>query len=193
MDLRVIGVLLLVPLLDLMLLVVIAGEIGFPATVALVVLTALIGMLLVRAEGRHTLGRIQEKLGRGEAPTDELLDGAFLIAAGALFLTPGVVTDLVALVLALPPTRYPIRAVVKTHVLRPYVDARTGGFATGRVYTAGFPGDEGRGDAGGAGASQGDHRPPGSGGDATIDVGNDEYEIDDADPDDRSGADGPER
>jgi UPF0716 protein FxsA len=191
--LRLIGLLLLIPLIDALLLVVATAYLGWQLVVLLVVLTALVGLLLVRVEGRHTLAKIQRKVARGEAPTDELLDGAFLIAAGALFLTPGVVTDLVALVLALPPTRYPVRAVVKTRVLRPYVDARTGGFATGRVYTAGFPGDEGRGDAGGAGASQGDHRPPGSGGDATIDVGNDEYEIDDADPDDRSGADGPER
>jgi UPF0716 protein FxsA len=174
MDLRVIGVLLLVPLLDLMLLVVIAGEIGLVATVALVVLTALIGMLLVRAEGRHTLRGIQGKLERGEAPTDELLDGAFLIAAGALFLTPGVVTDLVALVFALPPTRYPVRTVVKKYVLAPYVDAKTGGFVSGGVYTAGFPG------TGNLGGPEDPGGPTGGGdGDATIDIGEDEYEVDD--------------
>ena len=59
MDLRVIGVLLLVPLLDVLLLVVVAGMIGLVPTVAIVVLTALVGMLLVRAEGRHVLRRIQ--------------------------------------------------------------------------------------------------------------------------------------
>lgn len=197
MDLRVIAVLLLVPLLDVMLLVVIAGWIGLVATVALVVLTALIGMLLVRAEGRHTLRGIQEKLARGEVPTDELLDGALLIAAGALFLTPGIVTDLVALILALPPTRYPVRAVAKKYVVGPYVDAKTGGFASGRVYTAGFPGEgpggEGPGDAGDTGGPGGGRRSgrPGSGEDGTtIDIGEDQYEVDDGEGDGGGGSGG---
>lgn len=155
MDLRVIGVLLLIPLLDVMLLVAVAGAIGAVATVALVVLTALVGMLLVRAEGRHTLRRIQRKLGRGELPGDELIDGALLIAAGALFLTPGLVTDGVALLAALPPTRVPLRWAARKFVVTPYLDAKTGGFATGEVYTAGFPGDG-----------------------ETYDVGDDQYDVD---------------
>ena len=142
MDLRVIGVLLLIPLLDVMLLVVLATRIGPAVTVALVVLTALIGLLLVRAEGRYTLARIQSKLEQGTPPTDELLDGALLLIAGALMLTPGLVTDLVGLLLVLPPTRYPIRVATKKFVVTPYLDAKTGGFATGNVYVGGFPQDD---------------------------------------------------
>ncbi|PSP96567.1 membrane protein FxsA [Halobacteriales archaeon QS_5_70_17] len=142
--LRVIGVLLLVPLLDALLLVVVAGYLGLVPTVALVVLTALIGMLLVRAEGRHTLNRIQQKLSRGAIPEDELIDGALLVAAGAFLLTPGLVTDALGFLLVVPPTRYPIRVAVKKFVVTPYVDAKTGGFATGSVYSGGFPDDERR-------------------------------------------------
>jgi UPF0716 protein FxsA len=168
MDLRVIGVLLLIPLLDVMLLVVLATSLPVTAVVALVVLTALVGMLLVRAEGRHTLRRIQEKLTQGEPPTDELVDGGLLLVSGALFLTPGIVTDLVALLFVLPPTRYPIRVVVKKYVVTPYVDAKTDGFATGNVYVGGFPGgDDGR--------QQGE----------TVDMGADEYRnVDFGDDDD---------
>lgn len=182
MDLRVIAVLLLVPLLDVMLLVVLATglgpvDIGIAATVAIVVLTALLGMLLVRAEGRHTLGKIQTKLARGDVPTDELLDGAFLLVAGALFLTPGLVTDLVALLLALPPTRYPIRVAVKRYVVTPYVDAKTAGFASGNVYVGGFPGDAGEASPG-AGSDSGG--PDGGvGGTETVDLGDDEYDVED--------------
>jgi UPF0716 protein FxsA len=158
MDLRVIGVLLLIPLLDIVLLVAVAGFIGFVPTVALVVLTALVGMLLVRAEGRHTLRRIQRKLARGDLPGDELIDGALLIAAGALFLTPGLVTDTVALLAALPPTRVPLRWATRKFVVTPYLDAKTGGFATGQVYTGGFPNPDR--------------------GDDTVDVGGDEYSVD---------------
>lgn len=139
MDLRVIGLLLLIPLLDVLLLVVVADLLGLVPTVALVVLTALLGMLFVRAEGRHTLRRINRKLSRGEVPTDELLDGGLLLVAGALLLTPGLVTDLVGFLLVLPPTRYPVRVLVKKYVAVPFVDAKTGGFATGGVYRGGFP------------------------------------------------------
>lgn len=141
--LRVIAVLLLIPLLDVLMLAVVADQLlGWQLTVLIVVLTGLLGMLLVRAEGRHTLRRIQEKLAAGEIPTDELVDGGFLIAAGAFFLTPGLVTDSLALLLAIPMTRWPIRAAAKRWVITPYIDAKSGGFATGNVYVGGFPSDE---------------------------------------------------
>lgn len=144
----VIALLLLIPLGDALFLVYVAGLLGWQVTVALVVLTALIGMLLVRAEGRHTMRRIQQKAHQGELPTDELMDGGLLIAAGAFLLTPGLVTDAVGLLLTLPPTRYPIRTVLKRFVVTPYLDRKTGGFATGAVWTSGFPQDveNGRGD-----------------------------------------------
>jgi UPF0716 protein FxsA len=141
--LRIVGLLLLIPLFDVLVLLVLAvPNLGVPATVALVVLTGLVGLLLVRAEGRHTLRRIQRKLARGTLPEDELIDGALLIAAGAFLLTPGLVTDLVGFLLVLPPTRYPVRVAVRRWIVRPYVDAKTGGFATGQVYTQGFPNDD---------------------------------------------------
>jgi len=160
LDLRVIALLLLIPLLDAMLLAVLATRLSFVAIVALVVLTAFVGMLLVRAEGRRTLAKLQRRLATGEMPTDELVDGGLLLIAGGMFLTPGLVTDFVALLVALPPTRYPLRLVVKRYVVTPYLDAKTGGFATGNVYTGGFPND-----GSGPNPSDGD----------TIDMDSDEY------------------
>jgi len=155
--LRAIALLLLIPLFDAVLLVALATGVVYPipplVIVALVVLTALVGMLLVRAEGRATLRNIQQKLATGEVPTDDLIDGGLLVAAGAFFLTPGLVTDFVGLLLALPPTRYPIRAAVRRWVVRPYIDAKTGGFASGQVYVGGFPNEEGAAGPGGAGPS----------------------------------------
>ncbi|MCU4800082.1 membrane protein FxsA [Halobacteria archaeon HArc-gm2] len=141
--LRVIAVLLLIPLLDVVMLAVVADQLlGWQITVLLVVLTGLLGMLLVRAEGRHTLSEIQRKLASGEIPTDEVIDGGLLIAAGAFFLTPGLVTDALALLLAIPFTRWPVRVAAKKWVITPYIDAKSGGFATGNVYIGGFPGDD---------------------------------------------------
>jgi UPF0716 protein FxsA len=137
--LRIIGLLLLIPLFDAVLLVAVAGWIGAPLTVALVVLTALIGMLLVRAEGRHTARKVRERVERGQLPGDELLDGALLIAAGAFLLTPGLVTDAVGLLLVVPVTRWPIRTALKRWLVVPYIDRKTGGIASGNVYVGGFP------------------------------------------------------
>ena len=180
MDRRIIAVLLLIPLLDVLVLVLVAGWIGTVQTVAVVVLTALIGMLLVRAEGRHTIRRIQRKVARGEAPTDELLDGGLLIAAGAFLLTPGLVTDAVGLLLVLPPTRYVVREAAKRWVVVPIADAKTGGFVTGEVYTTGFPGGGQR-----EGPPGGD---PGTSSDA-YDLDEDAYDVDfgEGDPDDENG------
>lgn len=134
--------LLAVPLVDIVLLVFLAGAIGWGMTVALVVLTGLLGMLLVRAEGRHTLSSLREKVRLGRVPADELLDGGLLIAAGVALLTPGVVTDAGGLLLAIPITRYPVREVLKRVVVRPYLDKRLDGLVTGGVWTDGFPDDE---------------------------------------------------
>lgn len=130
--------LLLVPLTDAVLLVFVADVLGWPATVLIVVLTALLGTLLVRAEGRHTLRRFATKVQTGQLPTDELIDGGLLIAAGAFLLTPGLVTDAFGFLLALPLTRYPIRKLLK-RVLGNRLDKHTDGFVSGRVYTGGFP------------------------------------------------------
>ena len=158
--LRIIGLLLLIPLLDAILLVVFGWYFNWVLVVLLVVLTALIGMLLVRAEGRHTMRKIQRKAASGEAPTNELLDGALLLVAGAFLLTPGLVTDAIGLLLVVPLTRYPIRTLLKKFVIVPYADKKTGGFMTGNVYVGGFPDD---GFDGGAGGPAGTGTDPGDG------------------------------
>jgi len=184
--LRLIAVLLLIPLLDMLLLVGMAFWIGWEIAVLLVVLTGLVGMLLVRAEGRHTIRKIQRKLGQGEPPTDELIDGALLIAAGAFLLTPGLVTDVLGFLLVIPITRYPIRVALKKWVITPYADAKTGGFATGKVYTGGFPGNvdvnvEGEVFTGQQQPGQPGQQDQGAYDDDTVDVDDDAYDVDSED------------
>lgn len=143
MDLRLVVVLGLIPVLDVMVLVILATTLlSPPLVVAEVVLTALLGLLVVRTEGRRTLARLRRTVGRGELPDDEVLDGALLFAAGVFFLTPGVVTDLLGLILVIPPTRYPVHIVLKRYLVVPYLDAKTAGFVTGDVYAEGFPNPE---------------------------------------------------
>lgn len=142
--LRWIGLgLLAIPLLDALFLVFVAGMLGWQLTVAIVVITALLGMVFVRSESRHTIRKLQEKLAVGETPTDELVDGGLLIAAGAFLLTPGLVTDATGCLLVFPPSRAVVRTLLKQYVIVPKLDEQTGGFATGNVYTFGFPNDDG--------------------------------------------------
>ncbi|MFB6093890.1 MAG: FxsA family protein [Halanaeroarchaeum sp.] len=175
--------LLIVPIADAFLLVIVASHIGAVPTVALVVLTALLGMLFVRAEGRHTLARIQRSAASGEIPTDEVLDGGLLIAAGAFLLTPGLVTDALGFLIAVPVTRIPIRMALKRFVVLPLLERETGGFATGTVYTFGFPdGDDGGWPPGGVrspgGPSSGSTGPAdGEESGDTVDLGPDAYDV----------------
>lgn len=133
------AIFLLVPLVDAAVLVYVGTQIGWVLTILLVVLTALVGSLLVRAEGRRTITSIQQKLVRGDPPANNLIDGGLLIAAGALLVTPGLVTDLLGFLFAIPLTRRPIRSALKRWVIIPKLDKKTGGFTTGTVYTYGFP------------------------------------------------------
>ncbi|WP_436347102.1 FxsA family protein [Natronorubrum sp. FCH18a] len=169
--LRWIFALLLIPFLDAVILAVVVSQttyIGWVGMVLLVVLTGLVGMLLVRAEGRRTIRKMQRSLAEGKPPTNELLDGGLLIAAGAFLLTPGLVTDLIGFMLVIPLTRIPIRAGLKRFVIVPYADKKTGGFASGQVWTFGFP-DEGM-------ARDGQNESTDSG---TYDLGADDYSVDD--------------
>ncbi|WP_424015206.1 FxsA family protein [Halorubrum xinjiangense] len=159
------ALLLVVPLVDALFLIVVATRLGWPVTVALVVLTAVLGMLLLRAEGRATLARLQRKVAQGKPPTDELLDGGLLIAAGAFLLTPGLVTDAVGFLLALPLSRVPIRVALKKYVVVPYIERETDGFFSGNVYIGGFPDDgEGGFTMGGGGFPGGPGGGPGASG-----------------------------
>ncbi|WP_254767035.1 FxsA family protein [Salinilacihabitans rarus] len=175
--LRWLFALLLIPLLDAVLLAVLVSQfaaVSWVAMVLLVVLTGLVGMLLVRAEGRRTIRKIQRSLSRGEPPTNELLDGALLIAAGAFLLTPGLVTDLIGFLLVFPVTRIPIRAGIKRFVVVPYVDKKADGFASGNVWTFGFPQGEGS-----PGGTTGGSRSTGTGG--TYDLSEDAYTVEEDD------------
>jgi UPF0716 protein FxsA len=146
--LRYIGLLLLIPLVDALFLVGVTWVLGWKLVTLLVVLTAFLGLFLVRLEGRNTLAKIQRKAAKGESPTDELLDGVLLLVSGAFLLTPGLITDTIGFLLVVPLSRYPIRVALKKWVVMPYVENKTNGFASGNVYIGGFPGGDPTGTSG---------------------------------------------
>ena len=86
-------------------LIEVGGIIGAWSTIALVVLTAVIGVGLIRAQGFATLTRGMARLNAGELPATEIVEGVMLALAGALMVTPGFVTDTAGFVLLTPRVR----------------------------------------------------------------------------------------
>jgi UPF0716 protein FxsA len=99
------GLFLLVPIVEVFLLIQVGGIIGAPWTILLVVLTAVIGVRLLKIQGVSTLARAQNKMQTGQMPAQEMLEGMGLVVAGAFLLTPGFFTDTVGFLLLFPPTR----------------------------------------------------------------------------------------
>ena len=94
-----------VPLVEIYVLLEVGGIVGVLPTIALVVLTAVIGAGLIRSQGIATLGRVQQELDRGELPAVGIIEAALLLVAGALLLTPGFVTDTIGFLILVPPLR----------------------------------------------------------------------------------------
>ncbi len=99
------AVFLLVPLAEIYVLLKVGGVLGALPTIALVVLTAVVGAALMRAQGFSTVQKVQHQLAVGEIPALAIIEGAFILVAGALLLTPGFITDCVGFGCLFPPLR----------------------------------------------------------------------------------------
>ena len=110
--------LLALPFVEIAGFVVIGGRIGVLATLAWVVLAAMLGVAMIRRQGLDALRRARAALGRGESPTAELAEGALVALAGVLLLIPGFVTDAVGLPLAVPAVRRLIVSRLRTRLAR---------------------------------------------------------------------------
>ena len=94
-----------VPLAEIYLLLEVGGVIGAIPTIGLVVLTAAAGAALVRAQGFSTIRQVRRSMEAGEVPAVAIIEGIFLLVAGALLLTPGFLTDAVGFCCLVPPLR----------------------------------------------------------------------------------------
>ncbi|MEM1436863.1 MAG: FxsA family protein [Pseudomonadota bacterium] len=109
-------VFIVTPIVEMYLLLTVGGLIGALPTIGLVLLTAVIGVSLLRRQGTATLLRAQERMNQGTMPTAEMADGLMLAVAGPLLLTPGFVTDAFGFALLTPPIRRQISAWVAKHL-----------------------------------------------------------------------------
>lgn len=118
MFVRLLVLFTIVPIVELVLLVKIGETVGFWPTFALVIGTGALGAFLTRLEGLRVLRQVQTEFQEGRVPTDALLDGLLIIVAGAVLLTPGLITDAVGFFLLVPPGRRLIRRAIAAAAAR---------------------------------------------------------------------------
>jgi UPF0716 protein FxsA len=113
-----------VPILEIALFLKVGSLIGIPATIGLVLLTALAGTMLVRSQGLDAINKVRASASRGEAPVEALIQGACVLVAGVLLLTPGFATDALGFALLIPP----IRSLITGHIwkfIQPHIIVAT--------------------------------------------------------------------
>lgn len=151
----------IVPIVELALLVYLATITSFWFTLAVIIVSGLVGAVMAREQGIAVWVRAQREMQAGRFPADSLIDGVIILIGGALLVTPGVLTDLVGFSTLIPPLRAAFRQGLKRH-FRSRVRLHAMGMGGGsgfRVYTAGGFGGMGPGPVGG-GEPQADAEAP---------------------------------
>jgi UPF0716 protein FxsA len=142
---------IVIPIAELLLLFEVADMIGGLATLGLVICTAFIGLSVLRRQGFNTLNRANQRMEAGQLPGHEIVEGMMLAVAGALLLTPGLITDAIGFCLLTPM----IRRRLADRVLRTGTGFFVGGFQSRNGFGGGFhtgsdpgsgPGRQGQGD-----------------------------------------------
>ena len=96
---------IVLPLVEIMILVKIGMVTSFWVPIAIVVVTGVVGTALARREGWKVMERMRADMQNGQMPADSLMDAFLVLVAGVLFVLPGVLSDIMGIVLLFPPTR----------------------------------------------------------------------------------------
>lgn len=107
---------LLLPLIEIAVLILVGSSIGVLPTIALIILTGFLGMALLRIQGFAVLSKMRAEMERGQAPDKSLADAAMIALAGVFLIIPGFVSDIIGILLFLPPVRALIRTTIGKRV-----------------------------------------------------------------------------
>lgn len=113
-----------IPFAELAIIITVGQELGIPETLVLLVGISVVGAWLAKRQGLAALRAVQRRLDSGEMPGRELIDGLLILVGAVLLLTPGFLTDAIALLLLLPPVRALLRGVVRRRFER-RIEVRT--------------------------------------------------------------------
>ncbi|EGQ8314361.1 FxsA family protein [Vibrio cholerae] len=117
-----------VPVIEIALFIQVGGVLGVWPTIALVLLTAIVGASLVRSQGLQTLLTVQQRLAQGQLPAQQILEGVMLAVAGVLLLTPGFFTDILGMLVLLPAPRAYLAKQLMSRVVVGNIHASGAGF-----------------------------------------------------------------
>ncbi len=117
-----------VPVIEIALFIQVGGGLGVWPTIALVLLTAIVGASLVRSQGLQTLLTVQQRLAQGQLPAQQILEGVMLAVAGVLLLTPGFFTDILGMLVLLPAPRAYFAKQLMSRVVVGNIHASGAGF-----------------------------------------------------------------
>jgi UPF0716 protein FxsA len=118
---------IVVPIAELAVIIEVGRTIGVWWTIAILIADSVLGSVLMRSQGRAAWRRFNAAMASGRVPAREVLDGALVIFGGALLLTPGFITDVLGLLLLIPPTRAVVRAVLARWLAHRMVASMTRG------------------------------------------------------------------
>ena len=116
----------IIPVSEIYILIAIGGQIGILPSIALIILTGIVGASLARSQGLKTLGRIRDSFQQGVVPGEELLNALLIAIAGIVLLTPGFLTDAAGLFLLIPATRTLCREWLKRRIELVYAQRNVG-------------------------------------------------------------------
>ena len=94
-----------VPIIEITIFISIGSKIGILNTIAIILITALVGIFLVRKKGINLLFNAQKNMAQGIMPTEEIKGGIFLLISGLLLITPGFFTDCIGFAMFLKPVQ----------------------------------------------------------------------------------------
>jgi UPF0716 protein FxsA len=117
---------IVVPIAELAVVIQVGQAIGVWWTVAILVADSILGSILMRAQGRAAWRRFNETMRVGRVPAKEVLDGGLIMFGGLLLLTPGFITDVLGLLLLVPPTRALVRRALARRLQQRMVVSMTG-------------------------------------------------------------------
>jgi UPF0716 protein FxsA len=116
--LALLALFIVVPLAELYVILKVGDAIGAIWTILLLAADSVLGSILLRVQGRSVWRRFNEALADGKMPHREVIDGVLVVFGGAFLITPGFITDVVGILLLVPPTRAVIRRLLVSRLGR---------------------------------------------------------------------------
>jgi UPF0716 protein FxsA len=124
---------IVVPIVELYVIIQVGQAIGIVPTLVLLLADAVLGSMLLRHQGRGAWRRFNEALAERRFPAREVADGVMIAVGGTLLLTPGFITDILGLLLLIPPTRAVARRLGRSYFARRFIVVGAGGLG-GKSY-----------------------------------------------------------